>query len=396
MKTVVVLGCGAMGQAAVFAAARNPRFDRVLAVDRVEARLPAPAAHPPGVERLFADVGSAEVIDALASADVCAAALPWEDTWTAIRAAVTARCPLVSITRPDYADIPALTGELRAASVPLLLPLGLEPGLTEILACAAVERLDRVESLRIRCGGIPAHPRGPLFYALAFGTRLPLTCRAAYAVHDGTLVTTTRFAGLERLTVPGVGRLEAHHDGMLPWFPLDPSIARIREVSQKTLRWPGFTERVLLLHELGLLADEPVAFGGSRVVPRDFVEYVLAPRVRRAAEDRDVVVLRVEADGEDRRGKTRRERLQCVERYEPSSGLTAMARLTGFTLAAAASLLAEGTIEGSGWLFPHRVVRGKVWERLRQELERGGIGIKATSTAVRSGQARRRATTPAG
>jgi lysine 6-dehydrogenase len=386
---IALLGCGAMGRAAAHALHGAGTGELVL-VDQHPARLEELAAwlgrgaapSPARLRTACVDLADeATVAELIASVDVCAAALPWDATRHLFRAALRARRPIASITRPDYPDLPELSTWPGLGEGQILFPCGLEPGLTEILAVSTARALPTVRSLRIRCGGIPVDPQPPLRYRLLFDTRLPLTPRDAYAIEGGQRITRRRFQGLERFSVEGVGALECHHDGMLPWLIDDPTIARIPDVTQKTVRWPGFTERVAVLEELGLLSEAPVAVSSGSVAPRELVEAVLAPTTRRRPGDADLTVLCVEAEGLDQQGRPTTATATLVDRYDEQTGLTSMARTTGFVLASVTRMLARGDITERGLLLPQRVISGARLERLLSDLRDQGVRVAAGRTS---------------
>ena len=378
---VAVVGCGQMGSAAAYALARRGEVERLVLVDRDSRRLAGVVGwlRERSDVRIVAAAGDVDDARALAGlvrgSAALAVALDWQPTLRVIEAALEQSLPLASIARPDLASARTLDRRARARRVTHVLGCGLEPGLTEIAARQAVEPCDEVEELHIRCGGVPARPWPPLGYARLFGERLPLSPRATYAIEQGRLRRVARFSGVERLDVEEVGELEAYHDGLLPWLADDPHIGAAARVTQKTLRWPGFAQRISTLAELGLLDEEPLDVGGQHVAPRDVVEAVLRPRVARRPDDEDVTVLLVEAHGR-RDGRRVRRVATLVDRFDPTTQLTAMARTTGFTLAAATRLLATRAIPEPGSLQPQAVVTGPVRDALLDEL--AGHGIRFT------------------
>lgn len=378
-----VLGCGMMGSAAAYALATDPRVRELVLVDqdleRSEALAawlrpfgPAPAIRTAAVDLDRTAAGCA----ALEGLDSVAAALPWEATRPAIAAALATGCPLASVTRPSYADLPALEEAIQAAGGRVLLPCGLEPGLAEILARAAVERLERVAELRIRCGGIPVEPRPPLGYTALFGggTRLPIGMRDAYAVDHGSLRAVPRFSDPEPVAVRGIGCLEAFHDGMVPWIAGDQVFGKVPSITQKTLRWPGFAATMARLAELGLLSETPLLVDGGAVVPRRVVEAALQPMVARRRGEEDVTILQAEASGE-RRGEVASLRLELRASFDRRTRLTAMAQTTGYTLAWATRSLALDEIAATGWLKPHLVIHGRLRDDLLRDLGQRGIEV---------------------
>ncbi|MFG2822875.1 saccharopine dehydrogenase family protein [Kitasatospora sp. NPDC048365] len=375
MKAALV-GCGQMGRAAAYALATAPGTTGLTVCDRDRGR----AA---GLADWLAGSGGCPVrvvedpAAAVAGADALATALPWAATRAVIRTVVRTdpAVPVASITRPPTEELPDLDAWFVAAGVTVLLPLGLEPGLTELLAVHLAERLDTVESLEICCGGVPEQPRDPLGYTAFFGGEnehhLPIAQREALALSGGRRVRHARFSGVETREVEGVGLLEAYHDGMAPWLGEHP-LLRGADCTQKTLRWPGFARTVSDLARLGLLAEDAVEVDGVLVPPKRVVERVLAPQVRARAGDRDLVVLEVTAHGR-LGGRPVSLRSTVLDSADEATGLSAMARTTGFALAEAARLLADRDVTGPGWRKPHRALSAAHFEQLMESLTARGV-----------------------
>lgn len=371
MKATLV-GCGQMGRAAAYALATDPDTTELTLVDRDHGRAAELAGWLAGHSTCPLRVESG-LDGALAGRDAVATALPWPATRTVIRAA--GPVPVASITRPPTDELPSLDAEFRAVGATVLLPLGLEPGLAELLAVDVAQRLDQVEALEICCGGVPEQPREPLGYTAFFGGEnehhLPIAQREALALSGGRPVRHARFSGVETREVDGVGRLEAYHDGMAPWLA-DHPVLRGVDCTQKTLRWPGFAQAVTDLARLGLLAEESVDVDGVRVPPKRVVERVLAPQVRARPGDRDLVVLEVTAHGR-LAGRPATLRSTVLDIADEATGLSAMARTTGFALAGATRLLGERAVTGVGWRKPHGTLSQALFEQLMRALIERGV-----------------------
>ncbi|HET6480000.1 MAG TPA: saccharopine dehydrogenase C-terminal domain-containing protein [Actinoplanes sp.] len=368
-----------MGAGAAYALATDPAVKHLTLIDRDLSRAEQTARFI-AAHSTCRIVVSSDPESALAGHDLITTALPWTATRQLIDRAAADRIPMAGITRPPTDQLPALRSAERSGGVPVLLPIGLEPGLTELLAAALAEQLDHTATVEIFCGGIPQQPREPLGHVTFFGGEsvhhLPIAQRPAYAATGGRTTTLPRFSGLEQRTFADVGTLQAYHDGMVPWLCEHPALRRA-DCSQKTVRWPGFGEAVTQLARLGLLAEEPVELDGAPIVPRRLIERVLAPRLSAGPQDRDMVVLDVSAYG-ILAGRPASRHVRLRDSHDPVTGLSAMARTTGFTLAAAGVLLAEGVIAGTGWLTPHLAIRGEARDRLFRSLTQHGISIDAT------------------
>jgi len=88
----------------------------------------------------------------------------------AARAALRARAHFTDLggnTDVVLAEL-AFDGEARLAGVSLVPDAGLAPGLANALVALALVRRSHAREVRVWCGGLPQHPRGPLGYKLVF------------------------------------------------------------------------------------------------------------------------------------------------------------------------------------------------------------------------------------
>jgi lysine 6-dehydrogenase len=369
-----------MGPAAAAEAMADPAVTEVGLCDASAAQLDAAMAHLAGrpgaakVRPARLDLAAgAEAVALLRGHDVVVDALPARASPLAIRAALEARTPLVSLSARGAATIPDLAEAAERHGALVVPGCGLEPGLTEILARRLSEGLDRVDELHILCGGVPERPAPPLGYKIVFGGReLPLREAPAAAVEDGRVVSVPRYSGVEAVTVAGVGELEAWHEGFATSLLEIPALRGLRAGTQKTLRWPGYAAKASALRELGLLGEAPVDVDGVPVVPKRLVDAVLYPRVRLEPGEGDLALLRVVAHGE-RGGRPARARAEMVDRA--TDGFTAMARTTSFTASVVARMIARGEVAARGARRPEALVAGAAVDHLLRELSVHGIRI---------------------
>ena len=389
MMKILLLGSGLMGPAAAFNAMSDPEVSQVVVCDLNQQQLDACArklAGMKGGEKLSTTLldlrDQAAAARLMAGFDVSIGALPRSASVLAIRAASRASIPHVDLTRPDSSQLPGLRQEVEAAGNLVILACGVEPGLTEIMARYLAEKLDRVDELHIKCGGLPEKPTPPLGYKIVFGGRqLPLREGDALIVKDGQLTPVPRYSGVEPVVFPGVGKCEAWHEGFVPWLMELPALRDLRVGTQKTVRWPGYAAKVTVLKEMGLLSQEPVEVDGVQVAPKKLLDTLLYPRVRLEEGERDITVFRVEVMG-GKEGLPRRYKIEMVDRYDEELGFTSMARTTAFTGAIVARMIARGDLKASGILPPERVITGPLFDRLVDELAAADIRFDITLEKV--------------
>jgi saccharopine dehydrogenase-like NADP-dependent oxidoreductase len=378
-----VIGAGPMGVAAARALLGRPaaQAPRVVLVDRDGERVRRAAtlmakgsARFDGHVGDLADEATGAVID---RCDVVAAALSWNDSRPLLDQAAQAPLQIVTIGRPPPDHRGELAGRL-APGARVVVGAGLEPGLTEILAYRLAVTKGPATTLRLYCGSVPASPRPPLRHLSWYGSHLTISPRPAYRISEGTLRQVPRFSGLELVDVPGLGRLEAFHDGLAPWIADDRFLGAVLSMDQKTLRWPGYAAKVTALSELGLLSEVPVPTADGPARPREVLDAVLAPHITPHPGDTDITLLIAEASGPTVAGGTHCTVVEAVT--DPHSGTSGIGRITGGVLAAAVHAIAgagpeDGPAPRDGVLYPQELFAGRRTDALLDLLRHDGISI---------------------
>lgn len=326
---IVVLGGGQQGrviagdlasalpQAEVTVAdVREPRADQRLRW--VEADLSNPAA----------------LVRTIAAHDLAVGALPSAIGFAALEAAIEARRPIVDVSfSPE--DPLRLEARARAAGIVIVPDCGLAPGLSHLLAGRFAAHHGTPNRLVIRVGGVAEDASRPFGYVVTWSLAdlVEEYTRPARIRRSGAPVTVPALAELERVRIEGVGEMEAFlSDGLRTLLETMPGV---RDMEEKTLRWPGHA-----------LAIRPLLAAGT--LERTFREQCAADPPR----DRVVMSVFAEWDG------ARREAV-LDDRYDPRTGLTAMARTTALTTATVARLVALGGVPGAGVRPLERVAEGE-------------------------------------
>jgi lysine 6-dehydrogenase len=251
----------------------------------------------------------------------------------------------------------ALSAKARKAGVTVVPDCGLAPGMVSILAADGVARLERTDSIRIRVGGLPRHPKPPLNYALVFSANGLINeyVEPCMVLRNGKLAWREPLADVEELTFPKpFGKLEAFNtSGGSSTLPYTYR-GRVKTLDYKTIRYPGHCTKVRLLFDLGLTDIKPMTVDGKRIIPR----HLLIQRLEAVLpwEKDDVVLLRVEVEGTERSRDREIKRssggrtvgYELIDYADRKSGLTAMERTTGFSAAIVALMLGRGQVDCTG------------------------------------------------
>jgi lysine 6-dehydrogenase len=350
-----------MGRAAAWDLARQPGVSAVRLVDRSAEALKA-AEHELGqllastlpdskakIEASRYDLNDGSGLTRLLSGfDVMLSCSDYRYNVDLTRAAIEARCHMCDLGGNLFVVEKqlALDDDAKRAGVTVVPDCGLAPGMACLFAAHGVELMDSAESVTIRVGGLPAHPKPPLNYRMLFAVR-GLTneyLEPAEALRDGKIVRIPSLTEPEPVEFPyPFGTLEAFNtSGGSSTLPRTLK-HKLRNLDYKTIRYPGHMAAFAGMHAIGLLSEKPV----DGVVPRQFTETLLEQSL--TDDDTDVALVRVTIDGM-KGGKAQRLVFEVIDRHDPKTGHSAMARTTSYPAAVVAYMLGAGAIQKRGVL----------------------------------------------
>lgn len=376
---IIVLGAGLVGRAMVLDLASEKGF-AVSAADRDEARLKDLVGR--GIRTVQADLSRAQNLrEIISEQDLVLNALPGWLGFQTLRTCLEAGKNVVDIAffPEDPFELEALA---RGKGVTAVVDAGVAPGLSNLLSAHGLSRLDKGHSLSIYVGGLPSIREWPFEYKAVFS---PLDVieeylRPARLKEGGRLVVRPALSDPEFMEFEELGTLEAFNtDGLRTLLQtLD-----LPDMKEKTLRYPGHREKMLMLREAGFFDSRPVEVGGQPVRPVDFTARILFSRLQLRPGDEDLTVLRVVVEGE-KDGRPLRLTFELLDRFDRGSGIHSMARTTGYTATMLARALASGLIKKKGIIAPEMLgFEPEVFLFVREGLEKRGIIIKEKITAGR-------------
>ncbi|MFO0567823.1 MAG: saccharopine dehydrogenase C-terminal domain-containing protein [Polyangiaceae bacterium] len=358
----MVLGAGRMGRVAAWDLARQPGVSSVRLVDHDASALQAAEREiakllletapesPTRIEAQRYDLGDTRGLTRLLDGfDVALSSADYRFNEALTRAAIDAKCHLTDLGGNLFVVEKqlALDEDARRRGVTVIPDQGLCPGMGCLIAAYGVERMDAVETLKIRVGGLPAHPKPPLNYKMLFAVR-GLTneyLEPAEALRDGKIVRIPSLTEPEPVEFPyPFGTLEAFNtSGGSSTLPRTLK-GKVRNLDYKTIRYPGHCAAFAGMAAIGLLSETAV----DGVVPRVFTEKLIE-RALHDDTDTDVALVRVTLDG-TKEGKRVRQTFEIIDRHDPKTGHSAMARTTSYPAAAIAYMLGVGAIQKRGVL----------------------------------------------
>jgi lysine 6-dehydrogenase len=274
---------------------------------------------------------------------VCINALPGFMGFDVLREVITLGRNIVDIA---FSPVDSLTlDELaRANGVTALVDCGVAPGMSNLLVGYAASLLEKVKSVHILVGGLPKERHLPWEYKAVFSPIdvIEEYTRPARLKENGQIVVREPLSEPELIDFPGVGTLEAFNtDGLRTLlYTVDaPNMA------EKTLRYPGHREKILLLKQAGFLEDKTIQVKGCPLSPIDVTAQILIKQWELQEGEHDLTIMRVDVEGE-KNGY----RFEVFDTYDSKTKIHSMARTTGFTATIMTRALLQGKIKKTGIL----------------------------------------------
>lgn len=373
----LVLGRGAQGSACAFDLLRSTGVTQVRLADVDVSNLPA--FLPTNDARLVPvvlDVRSREAVLAeMAQVDAVLSAIPYYFNGTLAELAVEAGVHFADLG--GNTEIVFQQKELDAAAkakgVTIIPDTGLAPGMINVLAEHGIRSLDTVESVKLFVGGLPQHPTPPLNYQIVYSIEgvLDYYSTLSWVVRDGKRMQVTALSELEPVEfVSPIGTLEAFHTAgglsTMAWR----YEGKIPTMEYKTLRYPGHAQLMAAMRDLGLYDATPIDVKGTQVIPRDVFIAQVGPKLRKPGGT-DLVALRVLVSG-TKNGVPMTRQYDLLDYYDAEHDITAMMRVTGYTLSITGQLMASRAL-ASGVHTPDEAFPG---DRYIAELAARGINVR--------------------
>ena len=373
----LVLGRGAQGSACAFDLLRSSGVTEVRIADLDVSSLPAfLPTDDPRLKPVSLDVRDrAAVLAQMGEVDAVLSAIPYYFNGALAALAVEAGVHFADLggNTEIVFEQKALHDAARQKRVTVVPDTGLAPGMINVLAEHGIRSLDTVERVKLFVGGLPQHPVPPLNYQIVYSIEgvLDYYSTLSWVVRDGKRTQVPALSETEPVEfAEPIGTLEAFHTAgglsTMAWR----YEGKIPTMEYKTLRYPGHAKLMAAMRDLGLYDSTPLDVKGQQVVPRDLFIAAVGPKLRTPGS-MDVVALRVLVSGTKAGAQVTRQ-YNLLDYYDAEHGITAMMRVTGYTLSITGQLMASGAL-ASGVYTPDEVFPG---DRYIAELASRGINIQ--------------------
>ncbi len=281
MRITVLGGAGKMGCISVQTLVNDPRVDEVLIadIDINNARVVADTVGSPKISIQEVDVNDKEsVMSVLEGSATCLNATVYYTNLKVMEACLEAGVHysdlggLFFITRKQL----DLHDRFKAAGASAILGLGSAPGMPNIQARYAADRLDTVKSIKIY-DGIKPPPPDDLRFTYAAPTIVEELTVEPMVFEGGEFKAKPPLSGFEDYWfVEPLGLLPMHLSlhSEVATLPVSFKDKGVKECFFKINYWgmaKETVEKVRVLVDFGFDSDRPVEVNGQQVVPRDLM-----------------------------------------------------------------------------------------------------------------------------
>ncbi|MDD5014940.1 MAG: saccharopine dehydrogenase family protein [Atribacterota bacterium] len=372
MKTIV-LGCGLVGGVIARDLVKDKDF-QVTVADINEKKLDE-LTKETDIQGIKADLSSSETIRKIvADKDIVIGAVPGFLGFNMLQSVIEAGKNIVDISfmAEDTLSLDELAKKNRVTAV---VDMGVAPGMSHMIVGYADSLLDETESATILVGGLPVIREWPYEYKIAWSPKdvIEEYIRPARLMEGGKIVEKSALSDLELVDLPKIGTLEAFNTDGLRSLLYTIKIPSMRE---KTLRYPGYAEKMRMLRETGFFSDTAIEVSGVKVKPIDFTSKLLFPKWELEEGEEELTVMRIIVQGK-KEGKRLNYTYDLLDYYDKNEKATSMSRATGFPCAIMARLVAQGEFQYPGICPPEYIGKEhKVYRKVMEELEKRNIFYK--------------------
>jgi lysine 6-dehydrogenase len=291
------------------------------------------------------------VRDLVAGFDLVVGAVPGWMGFAALAEVIEAGKNVVDISFFGEDPFPLDASALKNG-VTAVVDFGVAPGMSNVILGFWNTRI-RVQSFECMVGGLPVERTWPFQYKAPFSPVdvLEEYTRPARLVENGKVVTRPALSEPEFVEFDGIGTLEAFNtDGLRTLI----KTMKIPFMKEKTLRYPGHVDTIRILKESGFLDATPVQIGEVRIRPVDVASQLLFPKWKLGDAEAEFTVMRITLRGIEK-NRLKEITYSLLDRFDAGTGISSMARTTGYACTAAARLVLEGKFNQKGIIPPERI-----------------------------------------
>ena len=369
----IVLGCGLVGGLIAKDLAKDENF-QVTVADINEKKLEK-LAKEADIQGIRTDLSNSnDIKKIIADKDIVIGAVPGFLGFNTLRSVIEAGKNIIDISFMAE-DTLSLNELAKKKGVTAVIDMGVAPGMSHMIVGYVNSLLDKTESATILVGGLPVIREWPYEYKISWSPKdvIEEYIRPARLIEGGKIVEKPALSDLELVNLPKIGTLEAFNtDGLRSLL----YTIKIPSMKEKTLRYPGYAEKMRMLRETGFFSDTPIEVEGAKIKPIDLTAKLLFPKWELKEGEEELTVMRVIVQGK-KEGKRLCYTYDLLDYYDKNEQATSMSRVTGFPCAIMARLVAQGEFKCPGVCPPEDIgSEHKIYQKVMNELEKRDVFYK--------------------
>lgn len=369
----IVLGCGLVGRLIARDLSQDKEFE-VTVADIQENRLKQ-IQKELNLKVVKVDFSiPSDIQKIVADQDIVIGAVPGFLGFKVLNAVVKAGKNMVDISfmAEDALQLDSLAKEKGVTAV---VDMGVAPGMSHMITGYVDSLLEETESATILVGGLPVTREWPYEYKISWSPIdvLEEYIRPARVVESGKIIEKPALSDLELVNLPPIGTLEAFNtDGLRSLL----HTLKIPTLTEKTLRYPGYAEKMKMLRETGFFNQEPVEIGKVKIRPIEFTSKLLFSQWELKEGEEEFTIMRIIVQGK-KREKRFIYTYDLLNYYDKKEKTTSMSRTTGFPCAIMARLVARGEYSVKGICPPEIIGKNhQIFFKVLKELEKRNVIFK--------------------
>jgi len=330
---IVVLGSGMMGQAIAFDLCKYSCFNEITIIDKNTQALSSAKKflNREKINFLELNVEKTDEIKYLfQNYNVAISAVSYRFNYELAKIAVETETHFLDLggNNEIVEKEKKLFENAKKQNITIIPDCGLAPGLTSTIARDIIERLDSVDYIRMRVGGLPIDPKSPLNYQIVFSLNGLINefIEDSIVLDHGQIIKKRSMTDIETIMFPKpFGEMEAFlTSGGCSTLPYTYK-NKVDNLDYKTIRYPGHCEKFKILLDLGLGGEKTIKIGENEIIPRKILIYFLNKNLPK--NGLDVVLLKVFSKGL-KNGKKVYLDYTLIDYYDKKNNITAMMRTT--------------------------------------------------------------------
>ncbi len=351
MKNIIVLGAGMVGSTIAIDLSNKHKI--TLTDFNQEALIKAEQKCNKITIQLLDVTDKNTLQETIKKFDLVVCAVPGFLGFETLKSIIEAEMNVIDISffSENSLELDALAKEKNITAI---VDCGVAPGMDNVILGYYNEKM-KLTDFECLVGGLPKVKKWPFCYKAPFSPIdvIEEYTRPARYIENGKMITREALTDCEFVEFDDVGTLESFNsDGLRSIMFTMPHIKNMKE---KTLRYPGHVEYVRVLKESGFFNTKEIEVNGTKISPLNFTSKVLFDEWKLGETEEEITVMRITVKGENTDEKIEEITYTLHDEYCSETKTSSMARTTGYTASAAANLFLEGRFKEKG-VFPPELV----------------------------------------